>query len=198
VLGAGGGWASSILLHAGAREAFERFFRRGDAFTLGVCNGCQMLSQLRELIPGAENWPRFIRNRSEQFEARLVTVEVLASPSILFEGMHGSRIPVASAHGEGQVNFDALPEKRGAEALGSQVALRFVDNHGLATEHYPLNPNGSWGGITGITNADGRVTALMPHPERVFRTVQMSWAPKAWPDASPWARVFENARRFVG
>jgi phosphoribosylformylglycinamidine synthase len=193
VLGAGEGWAKSILLNARARAAFEVFFDRGDTFALGVCNGCQMMSALRELIPGTADWPRFVRNRSEQFEARLVMVEVTPSPSILFAGMTGSRIPIATAHGEGRAAF-ANPESR-ACAL---TCLRFVDNRGAPTQVYPLNPNGSPDGITGLTTADGRFTIVMPHPERVFRAVQCSWRPDGWGEESPWLRVFRNARVWVG
>jgi phosphoribosylformylglycinamidine synthase len=189
VLGAGQGWAKSILMNARGREAFERFFRRTDSFTLGVCNGCQMLSGLKGLIPGAGHWPRFVRNASEQFEARLGLVEIQESPSILLRGMAGSRLPVAVAHGEGRVQF---------EGAAPASALRFVDNHGRPTQHYPENPNGSLGGATGFTSEDGRATILMPHPERVFRTAQLSWAPAGWGELSPWFRLFSNARKWVG
>jgi phosphoribosylformylglycinamidine synthase len=192
VLGAGLGWAKSILWNARARERFQTFFQRKDSFSLGVCNGCQMMSGLRSLIPGAEAWPSFVRNQSEQFEARFSLVEVQESPSILLKGMAGSRLPVAVAHGEGRAVFGS------AGASATSVALRFVDNHGKPTEQYPANPNGSPFGVTGVTTVDGRATILMPHPERVFRTVQMSWAPEGWGELSPWMRIFENARRFVG
>jgi phosphoribosylformylglycinamidine synthase len=195
VLGAGEGWAKSILFNARARDEFEGFFRRGDSFALGVCNGCQMMSNLHELIPGAGNWPRFVRNRSEQFEARFVTVKVLRTPSIFFNGMEGSRIPVACAHGEGYAEF---ANSQAIEAVQPLVALRFVDNRGRVTETYPLNPNGSPQGITGLTTPDGRVTILMPHPERVFRAVQNSWHPDGWGEDGPWLRMFRNARRWVG
>ncbi|MBX3650706.1 MAG: phosphoribosylformylglycinamidine synthase [Burkholderiales bacterium] len=195
VLGAGEGWAKSILFNPRARDGFEAFFRRGDSFALGVCNGCQMMSNLRELIPGAEHWPHFVRNRSEQFEARFVTLEVQHSPSLFFEGMAGSRIPVAVAHGEGYAEFVDAAALQAAQPL---VALRYVDNRGAATEVYPLNPNGSPQGITGLTTADGRFTILMPHPERVFRTAQNSWHPAGWPDDGPWLRMFRNARRRIG
>jgi len=195
VLGAGEGWAKSILFNPRARDEFEAFFRRGDSFALGVCNGCQMMSNLQELIPGAERWPHFVRNRSEQFEARFVTLEVQHSPSLFFEGMAGSRIPVAVAHGEGYAEFVDTAALQAAQPL---VALRYVDNRGAATEVYPLNPNGSPQGITGLTTLDGRFTILMPHPERVFRTVQNSWHPAGWPDDGPWLRMFRNARRRVG
>ena len=193
VLGAGAGWAKSILLNARAREQFEAFFQRPDVFALGVCNGCQMMSHLRDLIPGAAQWPRFLKNRSEQFEARLVMVEVAKSASLFFDGMAGSRMPVVTAHGEGRAVFDSPQAKAQA-----QVALRYVDNRGVATETYPLNPNGSAEGITGLTTPDGRFTILMPHPERVFRSVQMSWHPREWGEDSPWIRMFRNARRWVG
>ncbi len=197
VLGAGLGWAKSILFHARTREAFERFFRHPERFALGVCNGCQMLSGLKELIPGAERWPAFVRNRSEQFEARLSLVRVEPSPSIFFQGMEGSRLPIAVAHGEGRARFASDDERRACEAAGL-VAARYVDPHGAPTERYPQNPNGSPAGITALCAADGRVTILMPHPERVFRTVTSSWAPRSWPDDGPWLRMFRNARRWVG
>ncbi|MDX1376797.1 MAG: phosphoribosylformylglycinamidine synthase, partial [Burkholderiales bacterium] len=192
VLGAGQGWAKSVLYNARARAAFEAFFARRDSFALGVCNGCQMLAALKEIIPGAAHWPTFLRNRSEQYEARFVMVEVLESPSILFAGMAGSRMPVASAHGEGRAQFASEADARRAIAT-----LRFVDHHGRPTETYPLNPNGSPGGLTGFTTADGRFTAIMPHPERVFRSVQMSWTPDDAGEDSPWMRVFRNARVWV-
>ncbi len=192
VLGAGQGWAKSILFNARARSAFEAFFARDDSFAFGVCNGCQMLAALKEIVPGAAHWPTFLRNRSEQYEARFVMVEVLDSPSILFAGMAGSRMPVAAAHGEGLARF--APAADAGRAIGT---LRFVDNYAKPTETYPLNPNGSPGGLTGFTTADGRFTAIMPHPERVFRSVQMSWAPDGVGEDSPWMRVFRNARLWV-
>ncbi|MCL6556811.1 MAG: phosphoribosylformylglycinamidine synthase [Burkholderiales bacterium] len=193
VLGAGEGWAKSILFNARAREEFQAFFARGDSFALGVCNGCQMMSNLHEIIPGAENWPHFVRNRSEQFEARFVLVEVTDSPSLFLRDMAGSRLPVVVAHGEGYAEF--ADERQRAQAL---VALRYVDHHGRPTETYPLNPNGSPGGITGLTTPDGRFTIMMPHPERLFRTVQYSWHPDDWGEDGPWLRMFRNARRWVG
>jgi phosphoribosylformylglycinamidine synthase len=193
VLGAGAGWAKSILFNTRAREEFGTFFARGDSFALGVCNGCQMMSQLRELIPGAMDWPRFLQNRSEQFEARVVMVEIADSPSLFFSGMAATRLPIATAHGEGRAWFD-----RDASADRAIVALRLVDNRGVATEAYPYNPNGSPAGSTGFTTADGRFTILMPHPERVFLTAQHSWHPRDWGEESPWMRVFRNARRWVG
>ncbi len=197
VLGAGEGWAKSILFNARAREQFEAFFRRGDSFALGVCNGCQMISNLHELIPGAELWPRFVRNRSEQFEARLSLVEVLPSPSIFLQGMEGSHLPIAVAHGEGRAEF--RPDSGPAKVLSAGlVGLRYIDNRGNPTETYPANPNGSPRGITGLTTPDGRVTIMMPHPERVFRTVQFSWAPDEWGEEGPWLRLFRNARVAVG
>ncbi|MGH8713281.1 MAG: phosphoribosylformylglycinamidine synthase, partial [Casimicrobiaceae bacterium] len=195
VLGAGEGWAKSILFNSRASDAFAAFFGRGDTFALGVCNGCQMMSNLHELIPGSEHWPHFVRNRSEQFEARLVLLEVQPSPSIFFSGMQGSRIPVALAHGEGYAEFRDAAQLAAAAAL---VTLRFVDNRGAVTERYPYNPNGSPQGITGLTTPDGRVSILMPHPERVFRSVQMSWHPPGWGEDSPWMRMFRNARRWIG
>ncbi|NND45108.1 MAG: phosphoribosylformylglycinamidine synthase, partial [Xanthomonadales bacterium] len=191
VLGAGRGWAGAILYSDAMRDAFQAFLERDDRFALGVCNGCQMLSALRELVPGAQAWPDFVRNRSEQFEARLSLVRVEPSASLFFEGMEGSLLPVASAHGEGRARFQAPPP-------GPQVALRYVAADGEATECYPANPNGSPGGVTGLCNTDGRVTILMPHPERTLRAVNFSWAPAAWPDASPWQRMFQNARKWVG
>jgi phosphoribosylformylglycinamidine synthase len=193
VLGAGAGWAKGILFSARARDEFGAFFARGDTFALGACNGCQMMSQLKELIPGAEHWPQFARNRSEQFEARFVMVEIVPSPSIFFGGMAGSRMAIATAHGEGRALFDSGKAK--ASAI---VALRFVDNRGAPTEVYPLNPNGSPEGITGLTTHDGRFTILMPHPERVIRTVQQSSHPEGWGEDSPWMRMFRNARKWVG
>ncbi len=195
VLGAGEGWAKSILFNDRARAQFEAFFGRTDSFALGVCNGCQMMSNLRELIPGAQSWPHFVRNRSEQFEARFAMVEVLESPSLFFRDMAGSRMPIAVAHGEGRAEFTEDPQTLVASRL---AALRFVDNHGVATEHYPHNPNGSPLGITGLTTADGRFTILMPHPERVFRAVQHSWHPLEWQENAPWMRMFRNARAWVG
>jgi phosphoribosylformylglycinamidine synthase len=195
VLGAGEGWAKSILFNQRARDEFEAFFQRGDSFGLGVCNGCQMMSNLRNLIPGAEHWPHFVRNRSEQFEARFVMVEVTPSPSLFFAGMAGSRIPVATAHGEGYAEFASQAQ---LDAVRSFVALRFVDNRGKPTTAYPLNPNGSPEGITGLTTTDGRFTIVMPHPERVFRTVQNSWHPANWGEDGPWLRIFRNARKWVG
>lgn len=194
VLGAGEGWAKSILFNARARDEFEAFFKRTDSFALGVCNGCQMMSNLHELIPGAERWPHFVRNKSEQFEARFVTLEVQESPSLFFQDMAGSRLPVALAHGEGYAEFADADAVAAAQPL---VALRFVDNRGTITETYPLNPNGSPQGITGLTTPDGRFTILMPHPERVFRTVQNSWHPPSWQEDGPWLRMFRNARKWV-
>jgi len=191
VLGGGAGWAKSVLFNPRARDEFEGFFRRADTFALGVCNGCQMMSHLRDLIPGAGHWPRFLKNRSEQFEARLVMAEVTTSPSLFFAGMAGSRMPIATAHGEGRAVFD----RPGSPGL---LALRFVDNRGAPTETYPLNPNGSPQGATGFTTADGRFTILMPHPERMFRTVQQSWHPDGWGEDGPWLRMFRNARCWVG
>ena len=192
VLGAGRGWATSILERPDLREQFARFFERSDSFSLGVCNGCQMLAQLKGLVPGAEHWPRFLRNRSEQYEARLAQVQVQESPSILLRGMAGSRLPVVVAHGEGLARFDA-PE----HAAQAHVAIRFVDASGNPVDAYPANPNGSPEGITGLTSRDGRATLMMPHPERVFRTLQMSWHPTAWGEDSPWLRLFRNAREWV-
>lgn len=192
VLGAGRGWASSILYNNMLRDQFEALFNDPRKFAIGACNGCQMLSQLREIIPGAQHWPTFTRNASEQYEARLVTIEVMDSPSILFQGMQGSRLPVIVAHGEGRAHFDSA-----AQQDAVQACLRFVDNHGVATERFPLNSSGTPRGQTGFTAADGRATILMPHPERMVRTVQMSWKPRRWGDDSPWLRMFRNARVWL-
>jgi phosphoribosylformylglycinamidine synthase len=195
VLGAGEGWAKSILFNSRARDEFEAFFQRSDTFALGVCNGCQMMSNLHEIIPGAEHWAHFGRNQSEQFEARFVMVEVQESPSILFEGMAGSRMPIVVAHGEGYADFGNAAKLKAAQAL---VSLRYVDNRGNATETYPLNPNGSPQGITGLTTPDGRFSIMMPHPERVFRAVQNSWYPSDWKENGAWLKMFQNARKWVG
>jgi phosphoribosylformylglycinamidine synthase len=195
VLGAGEGWAKSILFNARARDQFAAFFSRTDSFALGVCNGCQMMSNLRQLIPGTSSWPHFVRNRSEQFEARLVMLQVQQSPSFFYAGMGGSCIPVALAHGEGYAEFETDAQLESAEAL---TTLRFVDDRNAVTERYPYNPNGSPRGIAGLTTPDGRFSILMPHPERVFRTVQMSWHPEEWKENSPWMRMFRNARAWVG
>lgn len=192
-LGAGEGWARSVMFNPVLAEQFAAFFGRADTFALGVCNGCQMMAALAPIIPGAQAWPKFTRNRSEQFEARLSLVEVLASPSIFFAGMEGSRIPIAVAHGEGFADFS----QRG-DASAVHRAMRFVDHHGRPTEAYPFNPNGSPDGLTSVTTADGRFTVLMPHPERVFRNVQMSWTAGDLSELSPWMRMFRNARRWVG
>lgn len=197
VLGAGEGWAKSILFNERAREAFTRFFEQPDSFALGVCNGCQMMSNLRELIPGAESWPHFVRNASERFEARVCMLEIPESPSIFLRGMSGSRLPIVVAHGEGRAEFGE------AETLAQVVrerliAARFVDNRGAVTEVYPYNPNGSPRGIAGLTTPDGRFTILMPHPERVFRTVANSWYPQDWGPDGPWLRLFRNARVWLG
>lgn len=195
VLGAGGGWAKSILFNPRCRDEFAAFFQRPDTFGLGVCNGCQMMSGLKDIIPGAEHWPRFMRNTSEQFEARVALVEVQKSPSILFAGMEGSRIPVAIAHGEGRAEFSSDP----AVALeAGAVALCYVDNYGELTTEFPANPNGSPFGITGLTTTDGRFTIMMPHPERCFRTLQNSWHPDEWDEYGAWMRLFRNARVWVG
>jgi phosphoribosylformylglycinamidine synthase len=193
VLGAGEGWAKTILFNAALSDQFARFFARGDSFGLGVCNGCQMMSNLKAIIPGAHAWPKFTTNKSEKFEARFAMVEVLDSPSIFFNGMAGTQTPIAIAHGEGYADFSQTGD------IGVAVAaMRFVDNRGDATEAYPYNPNGSPQGLTSVTTADGRFTVMMPHAERVFRTVQQSWHPEAWGEDSPWMRMFRNARKFVG
>jgi phosphoribosylformylglycinamidine synthase len=195
VLGAGGGWAKSILNHSRARDLFAAFFERSDTFSLGVCNGCQMMARLTGLIPGSSHWPLFLKNTSEQFEARLSLVEIGRSPSIFFAGMAGSRLPIATSHGEGRAAF---PNDVAKAAAGPLVTLRYVDNYGAVTESYPANPNGSDGGICGLTTWDGRATIVMPHPERVARTVQNSWHPEEWGDDGPWLKMFRNARVAVG
>ncbi len=197
VLGAGEGWAKSILFNSRVRDEFETFFHRPQTLALGVCNGCQMMSNLRELIPGSEEWPRFVRNQSERFEARFSLVEVAASPSLLLDGMVGSRMPIAVSHGEGFVEVRSDAHLAQLEQKGL-VALRFVDNFGNVTQQYPANPNGSPNGITAVTNESGRVTIMMPHPERVFRTVSNSWHPEEWGEDSPWMRIFRNARKQLG
>ena len=195
VLGAGGGWAKAILYNEGVRGAFEAFFAREDTFALGVCNGCQMLAALKALIPGTAAWPRFVRNRSDQFEARLSLVEIVPSRSVLLTGMAGSRLPIVTSHGEGRAEFVSADVLEQCEA--SLTAVRYVTNDGRTAERYPANPNGSPNGIAGLTNDDGRVTIMMPHPERVFRTVQNSWHPADWGECSPWQRLFDNARAWV-
>jgi phosphoribosylformylglycinamidine synthase len=197
VLGAGQGWAKSVLFHSELRDMFSAFFARPDSFSLGVCNGCQMLSSLAELIPGATGWPRFVRNVSEQFEARFSQVEVLDSPSLFLQGMQGAVLPIAVAHGEGRADFGD-PAAAQQMLAGGLVALRYLDGHGRVAETYPANPNGSPLGITGLTTTDGRVTIMMPHPERVFRSVQNSWHPDDWGEDAPWMRMFRNARVWVG
>ena len=192
-LGAGIGWARSITFNAALSDQFEAFFARPDTFALGVCNGCQMFAELADIIPGADAWPRFTTNRSERFEARLSMVEVLTSPSLFLQGMAGSRLPIAVAHGEGYANFG-----RRGDASKVIAAMRFTDNHGQPTEAYPANPNGSAGGLTAVTTADGRFTAMMPHPERVFRNIQMSWTSGNQDELSPWMEIWRNARRWVG
>jgi phosphoribosylformylglycinamidine synthase len=193
VLGAGEGWAKSILFNPRARDDFEAFFKRADSFALGVCNGCQMMSNLHEIIPGAQAWPHFVRNKSEQFEARFVMVEVMKNPSLFLGGMAGSRMPIVVSHGEGYAEFRDL-----GHMLKANIALRYVDNRGKVAATYPFNPNGSAQGITGLTTPDGRFTIMMPHPERVFRAVQHSWHPDDWQEDGPWMRMFRNARKWVG
>ena len=192
-LGAGVGWARSITFHPALSGQFQQFFARGDTFALGVCNGCQMFAELADIIPGAAAWPRFTTNQSHRFEARLSMVEVLDSPSLFLAGMAGSRLPIVVSHGEGYANF-----ARRGDAGQVVAAMCFVDNHGAATEAYPANPNGSPGGLTAVTTADGRFTAMMPHPERAFRNVQLSWTPGDVSDFSPWMRLWRNARKWVG
>jgi phosphoribosylformylglycinamidine synthase len=197
VLGAGEGWAKSVLFNSALRDQFQGFFHRTDTFTLGVCNGCQMLSNLHELIPGTDHWPRFVRNQSEQFEARWVMVEVMDSPSVLLTQMQGSRIPVVVAHGEGRAEFTSTVQQSRVAGDGL-VALRFVDHRGEAAETYPYNPNGSPAGVTGLTSADGRANIMMPHPERVFRSVSNTWTQALNGEYGPWMRLFRNARVWVG
>ncbi|EHW2153261.1 phosphoribosylformylglycinamidine synthase, partial [Salmonella enterica subsp. enterica serovar Indiana] len=197
VLGAGEGWAKSILFNHRVRDEFETFFYRPQTLALGVCNGCQMMSNLRELIPGSELWPRFVRNHSDRFEARFSLVEVTQSPSLLLQGMVGSQMPIAVSHGEGRVEVRDDAHLAALESKGL-VALRYVDNFGKVTETYPANPNGSPNGITAVTTENGRVTIMMPHPERVFRTVANSWHPENWGEDSPWMRIFRNARKQLG
>ena len=193
VLGAGEGWAKSILINNQLRDQFEHYLASDNNLALGVCNGCQMLASLADIIPGTDNWPHFVRNRSEQFEARYVMAEVVASPSIFFTGMAGSRLPVPVAHGEGRTEFKS-GEAADAFLVSQRISLRDVDNQGKPTERYPANPNGSRAGITGITNYSGQVTLIMPHPERTTRSVNHSWAPGGWGELSPWMQLFFNAR----
>ena len=196
VLGGGRGWASTFRYNPRARDALARFTARPDSFVLGVCNGCQALADLADLLPGCAGWPRFVRNRSEQFEARLVLLGIEPGPSIFFRGMAGSRLPVAIAHGEGRAALTAA-QLAALEADGL-IAARYVDGAGALASRYPANPNGSPGGVAALTSRDGRITILMPHPERVFRTAQLSWHPAGWGDDSPWLRMFDNARAWVG
>jgi phosphoribosylformylglycinamidine synthase len=196
VLGAGQGWAKSILLSARVREELAAFFARPDTFTLALCNGCQMVAALRDLIPGASHFPRFVQNTSERFEARLAQVRVEASASIFLQGMQGSELPIVVSHGEGRVETLPAQDARALDAPG-RVALRFIDSEGRPAQRYPDNPNGSPAGITGISSDDGRVLIAMPHPERVFRSAQLSWHPSSWGNYSPWMRVFDNARAWV-
>jgi phosphoribosylformylglycinamidine synthase len=195
VLGAGGGWAKSILFNQRARDEFSAFFAREDTFSLGVCNGCQMLSGLKEIIPNAQHWARFARNNSEQFEARVAMVKVEESPSILLAGMAGSRMPVVVAHGEGRAVFS---QNLQAAVEAKMIALSYVDSRGVPTTDFPANPNGSPFGITGLTTTDGKVTIMMPHPERCFRTLQNSWHPNDWDKDGAWLRLFSNARVWIG
>ncbi|TNF97673.1 MAG: phosphoribosylformylglycinamidine synthase, partial [Gammaproteobacteria bacterium] len=196
VLGAGQGWGKSILFNSRARDQFEAFFNRDDTFALGVCNGCQMMSSIKQLIPGAENWPRFERNLSEQFEARLTLVGIQQSSSVLTKDMSDSNMPIAVAHGEGRAAFDSDEQLQSLKD-NQQVVMRYVETNGDASMRYPRNPNGSTEGITGVTTPDGRFTIMMPHPERVFRSVQFSWHPDDWQEDGPWIRLFRNARCFV-
>ena len=195
VLGAGEGWAKSILFNRKTRDAFETFFSRSDTIALGICNGCQMMSNLKEIIPGSSLWPHFVKNKSEQFEARFVSVEILPSNSIFFTGMHGAILPIAVAHGEGYTEYEG--SKQLNDVLNHQLAtLRYVDNYHKGTSAYPMNPNGSPQGMTGFTSDNGRFSIMMPHPERVFRTVQNSWHPETWDELAPWYKMFANAYQF--
>ena len=197
VLGAGEGWAKSILFNERAKTEFAQFFDRDNTFALGVCNGCQMMSTLRDIIPGASLWPRFVTNKSERFEARFVQVEVQKSPSIFYQGMEGSCMPIVVSHGEGRAEFKDESHVKALEDA-NLVALRYIDHYGKIAQRYPLNPNGSPNGITSVTTADGRFTIMMPHPERVVRTVANSYHPDNMGDFSPWMRLFRNARRYIG
>jgi phosphoribosylformylglycinamidine synthase len=197
VLGAGEGWAKSILFNAALRDEFTAFFARPDTFSLGVCNGCQMLAALKELIPGAARWPRFVRNRSEQFEGRFSLVQVAPSPSVLLAGMAGSLLPVAVAHGEGRAEFASAHDAAQFDAAGL-VGFRYVTGRDAVATQYPANPNGSPHGIAAVCSEDGRVTLTMPHPERVFRSVQNSWLPEGAQEDSGWMRLFRNARVWLG
>jgi len=197
VLGAGEGWAKSILFHEAVREEFERFFNRPDTFSLGICNGCQMFAALKSIIPGTEHWPRFVRNRSEQYESRFTLVEILRSPSVVLDAMAGSFLPIAVAHGEGYAEFASTAAAEVCSKSGL-VAYRYVNHDRSVATKYPRNPNGSPFGIAALTNTDGRVTITMPHPERSSRYVQNSWHPKEVGEHSGWTRLFRNARKFVG
>jgi phosphoribosylformylglycinamidine synthase len=197
VLGAGEGWAKSILFNPQMRESFAEFFARRETFALGICNGCQMMAQLAPIVPGAAHWPRFVRNRVEQFEGRATLVEVMSTPSIFFMGMTGSVLPIAVSHGEGRAEFTDAAQAAACEASGT-VGLRYVLRAGDIATRYPANPNGSPNGLAALCNLDGRVTLAMPHPERVFRTVQMSWRPPGNTEYSGWMRLFRNARAWVG
>jgi phosphoribosylformylglycinamidine synthase len=197
VLGAGGGWAKTILFNEALRAQFEAFFANPATLSLGVCNGCQMFSHLAPLIPGAEHWPSFQRNRSEQFEGRLTQVRIEESNSAFMHDMQGSRFAIAVAHGEGRASFTSEEAARAFVASGA-VAMRYVDSAGEATQRYPANPNGATDAIAGLTSGDGRVTLMMPHPERVFRASQNSWHPDDWREDAPSLRLFRNARRWLG
>jgi len=197
VLGAGEGWAKSILFNTQLRDQFATFFARENTFALGVCNGCQMMAALHTLIPGSEHWPRFARNDSEQYESRLVMVRVETSPSILLREMQGSTLPIVVAHGEGRAQFSSDQDQTALESA-QQIAMRYVDDQLAVTQRFPANPNGSPGGITGLCNRDGRITIMMPHPERVYRASQLSWSPLTWREDSGWMRLFRNARTWLG
>ena len=194
VLGAGEGWAKSILYNPQVKAQFESYFHRTDAFALGVCNGCQMMSNLKSIIPGADHWPHFVRNESEQYEARFVQSEILDTKSVLLTEMAGSKFPVVVAHGEGRAEFG---DNQTIDATNETLAIRYIDSRGDVASSYPLNPNGSPGGIAGLCNSDGRITIMMPHPERIFRSNTNSWRDPSWGEYSPWMRIFRNARKWV-
>jgi phosphoribosylformylglycinamidine synthase len=196
VLGAGEGWAKAILYNPRAFDMFSAFFARADSFGLGVCNGCQMMSNLHSIIPGSDNWPHFVRNKSEQYEARVAMVEVLSSNSLFLQGMQGSKMPIVVAHGEGRAEYRGGGAQQAIDA--GVACLRYIDRDRQPTEIYPANPNGSPQGLTGFSNTDGRFTIMMPHPERVFRTIQNSWRASDWGHDSPWMRMFRNARVKIG
>ena len=195
VLGAGEGWAKTILYNTVLRDQFSAYFERTDTFTLGICNGCQMVSNLKDIIPGTQHWPHFVKNKSEQYEARVIQAQVQESNSVLLAGMAGSSMPLVVAHGEGRAEFESAEQ---LQAIKNQIAVCYVDSQKNIASQYPSNPNGSPDGIAGLTDDDGRVTIMMPHPERIFRTVANSWSDDSWGEYSPWMRLFRNARVWLG